>query len=145
MVLREVQRIGLPSLEVQVQPADTTLVNFETNFYARPEAFERRITLLGQDVDVRAEPTRFDWVFGDGGTEQTEGPGAPYPALEVTHAYSDADLTVRPSVDVTYAAEFRVGGRAWQEIPETVTIRGTPVSLRIVEATPVLSGDGQDR
>jgi hypothetical protein len=145
MVLREMQRIGLPSLEVQVQPEGRTLVNFETNFYALPQAFERQITLLGQGVDVRATPTRFDWSFGDGISEQTEGPGGPYPDLDVTHEYTDADRTVRPSVDVTYSAEFRVGGGEWQQIPETVTISGTPVSLRIVEATPVLSGDGLDR
>lgn len=143
IVLREVQRIGLPSLEVQVQPADRTLVNFATNFYAEPEAFERQVTLLGQDVDVRAEPTRFDWTFGDGSTDESDGPGGAYPDLEITHRYADADVTVSPSVDVTYAAEFRVGDGEWQQIPETVTISGTPVSLRVVEATPVLSGEGR--
>ncbi len=145
MVLREVQRVGLPSLEVQVQPAERTLVNFATNFYAEPQAFEREITLLGQDVDVRAEPTQFTWSFGDGASDQTEGPGGPYPDLEVTHRYLDADVTVTPSVDVTYRAEFRVGDGDWQQIPETVTIQGAPVSLRVVEATPVLSGEGHDR
>jgi hypothetical protein len=144
MVLREMQRVGLPSLEIQVQPADKTLVNFETNFYAEPEAFERQITLLGQGVDVRATPRRFDWTFGDGTTEQTDHPGAPYPDLQVTHGYTDADVTVQPSVDVTYEAEFRVGDGEWQQIPEAVTIEGTPVSLRVLEATPVLSGRGHD-
>jgi hypothetical protein len=145
IVLREVQRIGLPSLEVQVQPANKTLVNFATNFYAEPEAFERQVTLLGQDVDVRAEPTSFAWTFGDGATDQTDSPGGAYPDLEITHRYTDADVTVSPSVDVTYAADFRVGDGDWQEIPETVTISGTPVSLRVVEATPVLSGEGLGR
>ncbi|HWM00406.1 MAG TPA: hypothetical protein VNP20_23905 [Nocardioidaceae bacterium] len=144
MVLREVERMGLPSLRVQVQPEDKTLVNFRTNFYAEPEAFERQITLLGQTVDVRAEPTRFHWTFGDGGADATESAGSPYPGLEVTHAYSDAQVTVRPSVDVTYAAEFRVDGGPWQEIPQTVRIGGPPVPVRVVEATPVLSGEGQE-
>ena len=144
MVLREVERMGLPSLRVQVQPEDKTLVNFRTNFYAEPEAFERQITLLGQTVDVRAEPTRFHWAFGDGGADATESAGSPYPGLEVTHAYSDAQVTVRPSVDVTYVAEFRVDGGPWQEIPQTVRIGGPPVPLRVVEATPVLSGEGQE-
>lgn len=142
-MLNEIKRIGLPSLEVQIQPADKTLVNFDTNFYAEPEAFERQITLLGQDVDVRAKPTRFSWSFGDGAVAQTAYAGAPYPDLEVTHKYDDAGVTVSPSVDVTYTAEFRVAGGAWQQIPETVTISGPPVGLRVVEATPVLSGDGQ--
>ena len=145
MVLREVQRIGLPSLEVQIQPEERTLVNFETNFFARPQAFEESVTLLGQDVDVRADPVRFDWTFGDGSSEQTPSAGAPYPDLEITHTYSDADVTVQPSVAVTYAAEFRVGDGDWEQIPETVTISGPPVPLRVVEATPVLSGEGQRR
>lgn len=145
MVLREVERVGLPSLQVQIQPADRTLVNFETNFYAVPETFERTVTLLGQRVDVRATPTQFAWDFGDGAVEETETAGMPYPDLQVTHAYSDADVTVAPRVDVTYAAEFRVSGAAWQDIPEAVTISGPPSSLRILEATPVLSGEGQDR
>jgi hypothetical protein len=143
IVLREVQRVGLPSLEVQVQPAGRTLVNFDTNFYAEPEAFERQLTLLGQGVEVRAEPVEFAWTFGDGTTDATESPGAPYPELEVTHAYTDADVTVEPSVAVTYTAEFRVGDGEWQQIPETVTISGPPTSLQVVEATPVLSGEGR--
>jgi hypothetical protein len=145
MVLREVERMGLPSLRVQVQPEDKTLVNFRTNFYAEPEAFEREITLLGQTVDVRAEPTRFHWTFGDGEADATQSAGSPYPDLEVTHEYSDAQVTMRPSVDVTYAAEFRVDGGSWQQIPQTVRIGGPPVSLRVVEATPLLSGEGQER
>lgn len=145
MVLREVERVGLPSLQVQIQPAERTLVNFETNFYAVPETFERTVTLLGQRVDVRARPTQFAWDFGDGAIEETETAGMPYPDLRVTHAYSDADVTVAPSVDVTYTAEFRVSGAAWQDIPEAVTISGPPSSLRILEATPVLSGEDQDR
>jgi hypothetical protein len=145
MVLREVERMGLPSLEVQIQPSDRTLVNFETNFYAEPEAFEREVTLLGQDVDVRADPVAYDWTYGDGATEQTESPGAPYPDLQVTHTYEDADVTVRPSVAVTYEAEFRVGDGDWEPIPETVTISGPPVELEVVEATPVLSGNGHER
>jgi hypothetical protein len=145
MVLREIERKGLPSLRVRVQPEDKTLVNFRTNFYAEPEAFERQITLLGQTVDVRAEPTRFHWRFGDGEADATRSAGSPYPDLEITHEYADAHVTMRPRVDVTYAAEFRVDGGAWQQIPQTVRIGGPSVSLRVVEATPVLSGEGQDR
>ncbi len=56
------------------------------------------------------------------------------------HEFTDAHTTVRPSVDVTYTARFRVNGGAWQDIAETVTIAGPGGSLRIAEATAVLSG-----
>jgi hypothetical protein len=143
MVLREVKRVGLPALRVRVQPADRTLVNFETIFYTEPEPFERELRLLGQRVDVRATASGFAWSFGDGASLQTQTPGAPYPAKDVVHEYADADVTVAPRVDVTYTAQFRVNGGGWQEIPETVTITGPPASLRILEATAVLVGGEQ--
>ena len=99
------------------------------------------ITLLGQSVDVEATPTSFAWHYGDGTSATTSTPGAPYPAKDITHNYTDAHITVAPSVDVTYAARFRVGNGGWQTIPETVTIPGPTSSLRISEATAVLSGD----
>ena len=139
-VLTALRRIGLPALEAKTQPADKTLVNFETIFYAEPQTFARTLTLLGQRVEVEATPTAYTWHHGDGTSTQTSTPGARYPAKEVVHEYTDAQVTVSPSVDVTYSARFRVNGGAWQEIPETVTISGPQGSLRIAEATAVLSG-----
>ena len=141
LVLTELRRIGLPSLQARTQPRDKTLVNFATIFYAEPQTFARTLTLLGQSVDVEATPTSFAWHYGDGTSATTSTPGAPYPAKDITHNYTDAHTTVAPSVDVTYSARFRVGNGGWQTIPETVTIAGPTSSLRISEATAVLSGD----
>ena len=141
-VLEEARRIGLPSLQVRVQPEDETLVNFATIFYAEPERFERTVTILGFSVDVRAEPSSYRWVFGDGQVATTREPGAPYPAKDVTHKYADAHVTVHPRVDVTYHVQYRVDGGAWQSLEETLTVQGPATSLRIKEATPVLSGGG---
>jgi hypothetical protein len=141
LVLNALRRIGLPELTAQTQPADKTLVNFATIFYAEPESFARTIRLLGQQVDVEATPTQFTWHYGDGTSGTTTTPGAPYPSKEITYSFTDAHTTVSPSVDVTYGARFRVNGGAWQDIPETVTIAGPTTDLRISEATAVLSGD----
>ena len=141
LVLREIRRIGLPTLEVHTQPADETLVNFVTIFYTTPEPFTRTLTLLGQTVEVEATPTSYTWHHGDGTTTTTTGPGAPYPSREITHQYTDAHVTVATSVDVTYTARFRVGNGPWRDIAETVTISGPSTDLRISEATAVLSGN----
>jgi hypothetical protein len=141
LVLTALRRIGLPAIEARTQPEDKTLVNFETIFYAQPQTFARTITLLGQSVDVEARPTQYIWHHGDGTVARTSTPGAPYPAKDVTYEYTDAHRTVQASVDVVYTARFRVGGGAWQDIAETVTIEGPPTPLRISEATPVLSGE----
>ncbi len=139
-VLEAVRRMTLPSLQVHVQPDTATLVNFETIFYAEPQPFERTVRLLGFDVDVRAVPESFHWLFGDGQQETTNEPGAAYPAKDITHRYVDAHVTVRPHVDVTYRVAYRVAGGAWQALDETLTAQGPATALRIKEATPVLSG-----
>lgn len=139
-VLEAVRRIGLPSLQIRVQPDNATLVNFDTIFYAEPETFERTVTLLGFSVDVRAEGSTYRWLFGDGEAMTTQAPGAPYPAKDITHKYGDAHVTVHPRVDVTYEVRYRVDGGAWQTLDQTLTAQGPATALRIKEATPVLSG-----
>jgi hypothetical protein len=141
LVLNALRRVGLPSLDAHTQPEDKTLVNFNTIFYTDAEPFTTNLQLLGRDVDVEATPTEFLWHHGDGTTAATSEPGAPYPAKDITHRYTDAHVTVNPRVDVTYTARFRVNGGAWREIAETITIAGPPGELRVAEATPALSGD----
>lgn len=140
-VLEALRRVGLPSLEVKIQPEDKTLVNFDTIFYAEPASVTRDLTILGQAVHVEATPAAYLFKFGDGATVQTDTPGAVYPATTIVHRYSDADVTMAPSVDTTYTARFTVNGGAWQDINGTVTIAGPVAALRVVEGTPVLSGN----
>jgi hypothetical protein len=140
-VLTELRRVSLPSLRAHTQPDVKTLVNFPTIFYTEPQPFSRTVTLLGQVVEIVATPESFTWHFGDGTSMRTTTPGAPYPAMDVTHKYSDAHVTVQTSVDVTYSARFSVSGGAGQTIPGAVTIAGPAAPLRVVEATAVLSGN----
>jgi hypothetical protein len=142
MVLNAVRRVGLPALTVQVQPADQTLVNFDTIFYAEPSTFTRTLTMLGRTVDVEAQPAEYHWHFGDGAVATTTTPGAPYPAKTIVHQYADAHVTMHPSVDVLYSVRFRVDQGVWQGIAERIDIPGPAVDLRTREATPVLSGQG---
>ena len=141
LVLQAVRRLGLPRLTVQVQPSDETLVNFDTIFYAEPPTWARTVQLLGFTVDVEAAPTGYDWRFGDGETATTQTAGAPYPAKDITHAYTNAGVRVQPRVDTAYEIRYRVDRGGWQTIAETVPAAGLPVALRIREATPVLVGD----
>ncbi|QGG41777.1 hypothetical protein GEV26_10610 [Aeromicrobium yanjiei] len=138
-VLRAAREIGLPSLQVQIQPGDETLVNVETIFYAQPQAFERSIELLGYDVDLVAQPVTYHWVHGDGTTRSTSTPGKPYPAMDVTHRYREPADDVRARVDVTYRVRYRVDGGAWQTIGQTLVASGPAAQLDVREAAPVLT------
>jgi hypothetical protein len=142
MLLRAFRRIPLPSLRSQSQPADKTLINFDTIFFTRAEPLTRRLTLLGQSVRLEITPSRFDWVHGDGTTATTTTPGAPYPAKDVVHRYADAHTTVQHRVVVTWSAEYSLNGGPLQPVNGTVTTTGPATPLRVAEASPALSGSG---
>jgi hypothetical protein len=141
MVLREFRRLDWPASELQVQPPDQrTLVNFDTNFFTdNTEPTTRQVTLLGRSVTIEATPASYTWRFddGEGSTRTGREPGAAYPDLEVTHAYTTAGQA-NPRVDTTYTGRYRVGGGPWQEIPESVTVGGEPVALEVFEARSTL-------
>jgi len=140
LVAAALRRVRIPAAVLQVQPPNgRTLVNFATNFYTDREQFTRSLRLLGQRVQLRITPSRFTWHYDDGETATTTSPGSPYPDLDVTHDYLRKGQ-VRPRVDTTYTAEFRVGGGAWRPVPGSVTIPGESVPLEVVEASPVLVG-----
>ncbi len=140
LVLRALRRVDLPASELSVQPGDgRTLVNFDTNFFTEQGEFTRAVRLLGRRVELRIWPSRFVWRFGDGAVLGSESAGSPYPDLMITHDYREAG-GVRPQVDTTYAARFRVDGGAWRDVAGTVTIPGASVPLRVVTASPVLVG-----
>lgn len=141
MVLHAFQRIGLPESTIVVQPPDgETLVNFETNFYTEAKAFDRTVTLLGQEVVLNIRPSSYAWHYGDDTSDTTDTPGAPYPELIVTHKY-EKTASVHVSVDTTWSAQFSVDGGPLLPVNGTVTIEGGRRPLRVLEATPVLIGE----
>ncbi|HSX67266.1 hypothetical protein [Nocardioides sp.] len=135
----------LPEPQLSIQPPKgKTLVGLETIFSTRAEPFTRTLTLLGRRITLRIEPSSFLWHHGDGTSQTTDWSGKAWdrdePEIDgyLTHVYEHTG-TVRPSVEVTWSAEFRVGGGAWQPVNGTVTRAGAPVPLQVLEGQPVLN------
>lgn len=143
MVLSALRRVGLPAPTTHVQPRGKTLVNFDTIFYTDPQPVDLTLTILRQAVEVQARPSSYHWFFGDGDSATTESAGEPYPSKEITHRYLDADVTVSPHVETVYSARFRVNGGTWEDIGGTVTSVGPSTDVRVVEGTPLLTGNRQ--
>lgn len=142
MIARAFRHVPLPALATRVQPADRTLVNFDTIFFTEARPITRTLTLLGQQVRLDIRPSRFTWTYGDGSTETTSVPGAPYPSKQVTHRYPHAHTTVAAHVAVTWTAEYSLNGAAPRPVDGTVTTVGPDTRLAIAEAVPALSGAG---
>ena len=79
MVAAAFRRIPLPSLRSHSQPANKTLINFDTIFFTQAQPLTRNLTLLGQRVRLEIRPSRFEWVHGDGTTETTSYAGGAVP------------------------------------------------------------------
>ncbi len=142
MVLAAFRRIPLPSLRSHSQPANKTLINFDTIFFTEAQPLTRNLTLLGQRVRLEIKPSRFEWVHGDGTTDTTSSPGAPYPAKDIVYRYADAHRTVEHRVVVTWSAQWSLNGGPLEPVNGTVTTTGPNTPLRVAEASPVLSGSG---
>lgn len=145
-VLRAFRRIPVPASEVVIQPpGGQTLVNLDTIFSTRAEAFTRTIGLLGHRVELDVTASEFRWVNGDGSVMVTDWAGRSWrkgsPLAElITHRYDDAVNGLAPRVDTTWSARYRVDGGAWQDVPGTVTITGESFPLDVLSASPQLSG-----
>jgi hypothetical protein len=142
LVARAFQRIPLPSLRSVTQPADKTLINFDTIFFVDAQPLHRTLTLLGQRVELAITPSTFRWVHGDGTTAVTHTAGAAYPAKDVVYRYQHAHTTVRQHVEIVWTARWSLNGGSFQDVDGTVTTIGPETPLRVAEATPALSGYG---
>lgn len=141
MVLTQFRRLSWPQADLTIQPAGgETLVNLDTIFHTDdPGPLTQRITLLGQDITIEATPTTWTWHFDTGTTRTTHHPGAAYPHHTITHRYTTAHTTVRPSLDVTYTGRYRLNNDpTWHDIPGTHTVAGSPQPLDVHEARPTL-------
>lgn len=138
-VLSAIRRLGLPT--AQVEGPAYALVNLDTTFFTSPETIDRRLTIIGYQVDVHVEPVEFTWTWGDGTSTVTSTPGRPYPATDITHTYTRATAPherLRLDVQVAYHARYRVDGQSWIDIPDPISVNGPSHPLPIKQASSVL-------
>ena len=132
-VQRDFKRLVVLQGVVKVQPAGTTLVNFDTVFYTEAGAYDLPVvTILGSVVRVRATPIRYDWFFGDGGSAPDAGPGA-RGRTDVAHRYARTGQ-VGPYIVITWSGTYTVDGGAGQPVTGTAQTTGPPTALQVAQA-----------
>lgn len=149
-VLGAFREVPLPSSDIIIQPeGGETLVNHPTFYRTEAAPFDETVTFFGGRVSVvlHIRPASFRWQHGDGTSATTTDPGSPYTRAMgldydhlVFHEYAEATKGVPASVDTTWSATWTLNGRDMGAVPGTVTIEGTPQTLDVFEARPVLVG-----
>ena len=136
----------MPKLDPRIQPPNSkTLVNFDSVFSVRDQAYQEIIAMpeTGVEVEVYAEQTGWLWNWDDGSDPQpTEHGGKPYPQRpQVTHNYHTAG-TYQPSVDVEWGNyRYRIIEQDddWTDIEGDTTTALQFADLEVVELQNVLS------
>lgn len=134
------QRLPLPAGGSTVEPpGQYVLVNMPTNVFTTSTApIVLNTTVLGIAVQVRATPERWSWDFGDGTVVgPTSDPGAAYPALTNTHAYS-ARGTYDIVMTTYYSGEFSLDGATWYPIQGEAQVDSAPVTVQALAGSNVL-------
>ena len=130
---RDFKRLVVLQGLARVQPAGTTLVNFQTAFYTEAGAYDLPpITILGSRVQVRATPVSYDWFFGDGAQASNAGRGA-RGTTQVSHRYAGTG-PVGPNVVITWSGSYTVDGGAVQQVVGTAQTTGPPTALQVAQA-----------
>ena len=123
---------------VAIQPVgNTTLAGLPTYFQATFGAAGLApgetvtTTVLGHTITIRPTNVRYTYHFGDGTSlGPTADAGGPYPSGKITHTYPRKG-TVSTRIDITIAGQFQENGGAWQDIPGSTTVSGTPQQLTV--------------
>lgn len=141
MILDEFHKTAFAKPTASIQPVGLkTLVNLPTYYELKwPAAgFEPgeadATTLVGRRVEIEPVFVSATYIYGDG---EASGPidtfGGPYPSGDVIHTYRQK-MVAPVQINANYGGRFRVDGGAWIDVPDTVTIEGTPVNLTVAEA-----------
>ena len=135
-VWRAVRQLAFPGAEAQIQPPNgRTLVDLDTNFYTdSPREWGPRDLQVGEaTVQVRATVQEYHWDFGDGSSNVTTSPGAPYPDKEIVHAYGQTG-SFTPSVTLMYHVEWQYDGNGWAPFDDLLPASASPTTdLQVVE------------
>ena len=120
-----------------MQPSPHTLVGAHTNFYASAEVQTFDFKMFDQDIRIVAQPSEYDWVYGDGTTYgPTRFSGGPLPAdrwgesTPTSHVYPQTG-DYQASVTVYFSAEYSVNGGPMVPIEGRATVPSAPVTIRV--------------
>lgn len=129
----------------RMEPDGWAVVGLPANFIARAGSQTLRGELLGRSAEVRFTPIQYRWRYGDGRERSTSVPGATWSALRVdefqstptSHVYARRGR-VTVGLDVTYTAEYRVGGGAFRAVEGVLVLSAPERAVVVSSADTVL-------
>ncbi|WP_229940572.1 hypothetical protein, partial [Plantibacter cousiniae (nom. nud.)] len=145
ITIRDVASFAPAAPTVTTEPAAWGVRGLHTNVVAGASEHTRTGTLLGQVAEVNFIPVGFTFDYGDGDTTTTRTGGSSWAALGLaefsktptSHRYTTVG-TKTITVEVEYAAEYRIGDSGWLPVVGTLSIPAEePHTVQIVRNSTV--------
>ncbi|MET3511453.1 hypothetical protein [Plantibacter flavus] len=145
VTIRDVASFAPAAPTVATEPAAWGVRGLHTNVIAGASGHTRTGTLLGQVAEVHFIPVGFTFDYGDGehATVRTGGSSwatlglAEFSKTPTSHRYTSVG-TKTITVDVEYAAEYRIGDSGWLPVIGTLPIpTEEPHTVQIVRNSTI--------
>ncbi|MGG7450832.1 hypothetical protein ACQ3HE_08055 [Plantibacter auratus] len=145
VTIRDVASFAPAAPTVTTEPAAWGVRGLHTNVIAAASGHTRTGTLLGQVAEVNFIPVGFTYDYSDGDTTTTRTGGSTWAALGLaefsktptSHRYTTVG-TKTITVEVEYAAEYRIGDSEWLPVVGTLSIpTEEPHAVQIVRNSTV--------
>jgi len=145
VTIRDVASFAPAAPTVTTEPAAWGVRGLHTNVIAGASGHTRTGTLLGQVAEVNFIPVAFTLDYSDGDTTTTRTGGSTWASLGLaefsktptSHRYTTVG-TKTITVEVEYAAEYRIGDSGWLPVVGTLSIPSDePHTVQIVRNTTV--------
>src|SRR5690625_277416 len=145
------RQVQLPAPVITTNPKDgKTLANMDTWVQARQDPVLKKVTLLGQDVWIKADPLLWHWDYGDDTPVVTnDHSGYEYPTMKGFHHYRKTG-NYQLTVTIEWAAQYTLkgdtdandsnnadGAGEWINIPGTGTTTNS-IEIQVDEHLPRL-------
>ncbi|WP_411557807.1 hypothetical protein [Plantibacter sp. MPB07] len=145
VTIRDVASFAPAAPTVTTEPAAWGVRGLHTNVIAGASGHTRTGTLLGQVAEVNFIPVGFTFDYGDGESATVRTGGSSWAALGLaefsktptSHRYTTVG-TKTITVEVEYAAEYRIGDSGWLPVVGTLSIpTEEPHTVQIVRNSTV--------
>ncbi|AZH82764.1 hypothetical protein EAO79_07530 [Plantibacter sp. PA-3-X8] len=145
VTIRDVASFAPTAPTVTTEPAAWGVRGLHTNVIAAASGHTRTGTLLGQVAEVNFIPVGFTFDYGDGESATVRTGGSSWTALGLaefsktptSHRYTTVG-TKTITVEVEYAAEYRIGDSGWLPVVGTLSIpTEEPHTVQIVRNSTV--------
>lgn len=141
--LEQFRELQILASSIFSQPEGFSLRNGHAHMYAESKRQNFNITLVDQEIRVRAIPVSYVWAYGDGTSRSLNFSGGPVDergfdeATATSHVYEETgDFGV--GLTTRFRGEYSTEGGPWTPIPGVANVPSEPITMSVWRTKKIL-------